>query len=529
MSSSPVADGAASRCVLSGPPGAGKSTVGEEVARLLGWRFVDLDAEVERAAGMTVAEIFSRAGEAGFRVREARALRAALDGERVMIAAGGGALVDRALRHETLRAARVVTLRAPIGVLRERIAAGVARPLLKESSLETLLVGRQAAYAEAHATVDASGDVGSVVARVTEVASRPLPLVMPLGEQSYRVHVESMHGLRREPVRPAVMVTDANVFRRWGAAVAGVLPGSVRVVVLPPGERSKTLRSVARVWESAARCGADRGHVFACVGGGVVTDVGGFAAATWLRGVRYVSVPTSLLAMVDAAVGGKTGVDLPIGKNLVGAFHQPSLVWIDPLVLDTLPTRHFRAALAEVVKIAAVCDASLLDWLEANASLLCGRPDGERLQPGGVVEEMVRRAVRAKIDVVAQDEREAGVRGLLNFGHTVGHALEVGASYRALHGDCVAAGMRAELAVGESLGVTPRELRRRVEALMDALGLARSVAADPAVARNALRYDKKREAGSLRVALPTGPGEGVMCAAPAAKLTRVLRKVNEIG
>ncbi len=506
----------------------GKSTVGAEVARLLGWRFVDLDAEVERDAGTSVAEVFAREGEVGFRAREARVLRSALDGERVVIAVGGGALVDRTLRHEALRRARVITLRASVETLRGRLALGVVRPLLKETSLEALLAGRRAAYAEAHASLDASGDVAAVAARVVALATRALPLVMPLGEQSYRVHVESFKGLRDEPVRPSVMVTDANVFPRWGVVVSQGAAWNTANVKLRPGERSKTLRSVARVWEAVGLRGADRGDVIACVGGGVVTDIGGFAAATWLRGVRYISLPTSLLAMVDAAVGGKTGVDLPIGKNLVGAFHQPSLVWIDPLTLSTLPARHYRAALAEVVKIAAVCDASLLEWLEAHTDALRGRPDTEALLTGNVIEDMVRRAVQAKIDVVAQDEREAGVRGLLNFGHTVGHALEVGAAYRALHGDCVAAGMRAELGLGEALGVTPRELRRRVEGLMDTLGLARYVKADRASAKNALIYDKKREGSALRVALPTGPGQGVMCAVPTAEVTRVLRKVNEI-
>lgn len=528
MSSSPPADGAASRCVLSGPPGVGKSTAGAEVARRLGWEFIDLDTVVERAAGMTVAEVFAREGEAGFRAREAEALRSAVARERVVVAAGGGALVDRALRREVLRCARVITLRAPVDALRERLSHGAERPLLKATPLESLLAMRRAAYAEAHATVDAVGAVAEVAERVAEVACRPLPLVVPLGERSYRVHVEPMHGLMREPVRPAVMVTDANVFRRWAAAVAGVLLGRTRIVTLRPGERNKTLRSVARVWEAAAHAGADRGHVFACVGGGVVTDVGGFAASAWLRGVRYVSVPTSLLAMVDASVGGKTGVDLPVGKNLVGAFHQPSMVWIDPVVLETLPTRHYRAALAEVVKVAAVRDVALLEWLEAHAPALRGRPGIEALLPGGVIEGMVRRAVQAKIDVVAEDEREAGVRALLNFGHTVGHALEVGAGYRALHGDCVAAGMRAELGLGEAAGVTPRELRRRVVALMDELGLARSIAADAGAARTALSLDKKRENGALRVALPTGAGAGVVLSVPAAEVTRALRKVNEI-
>jgi 3-dehydroquinate synthetase len=197
-------------------------------------------------------------------------------------------------------------------------------------------------------------------------------------------------------------------------------------------------------------------------------------------------------------------------------------------VLATLAPGHYRAALSEVVKIAAVRDAGLLSWLESNARVLGSRPTAEALAPGGVVEEMIRRAVQAKIDVVAEDERESGVRALLNFGHTVGHALEAGAAFRALHGDCVAVGMRAELGLGVALGVTPAELRERVLGLMDALGLAREIGADEEVALAALRFDKKRENGAFRVALPSREGEGTVAEVPSSGLTRALRGVIEI-
>lgn len=532
MRSSPGADGAALRCVLGGPPGVGKSTVGRAAAAALGWRCIDLDELVEAEAGATIARLFERDGEAAFRERERAALRQALRHERVVISVGGGALVDRTTRREALRCARVVTLRAPAATLRERLAGGAERPLLKgpAGALEALLEARRAAYAEAHAEVDATGPVEAVASAVAALARAAAPMVVPLGERSYRVHLGPLRGLARETASRSIaaLVTDANVARHWGDAAAIALGGRPARVVLRPGERSKTLRSVARVWDAAGARGADRRAVIACVGGGVVTDVGGFAASTWLRGVPYVSVPTSLLAMVDASVGGKTGVDLPAGKNLVGSFHQPSLVWIDPAVLATLAPGHYRAALSEVVKIAAVRDAELLSWLEANATALGSRPTAGSLAPGGVVESMIRRAVQAKIDVVAEDERESGVRALLNFGHTVGHALEAGAAFRALHGDCVAVGMRAELGLGEALGVTPAELRRRVLGLMDALGLARSVGADEGVARAALRFDKKRESGAFRVALPSGEGEGTVAEVTPSRLTRALRGVIEI-
>ena len=532
MNSWPGAESATLRCLLNGPPGVGKSTIGRAVASALGWHFIDVDASVEAEAGATVAEIFARDGVAAFRGRERVALRRALQNGRVVIAVGAGALLERSMRHEALRCARVITLGASTPTLRDRLSAGPERPLLRggPGTLEALLEERRAAYAEAHARVDASSPIEVVAAAVVAMVQRPMPMVMPLGERTYPVHVGPLSGLAREVASRtmAVLVTDSTVARHWGAVAERALGGRLAPVVLRPGERSKTLRSVARVWQAAGTEGADRGAMIACVGGGVVTDVGGFAAATWLRGVPYLSVPTSLLAMVDASVGGKTGVDLPVGKNLVGAFHQPSLVWIDPAVLATLAPRHYRAALAEVVKIAAVRDATLLAWLEAHATMLGSPITAAAFAPGGVVEAMIRRAVQAKIDVVATDERESGVRALLNFGHTIGHALEAGAAYRALHGDCVAVGMRAELGLGESLGVTPGELRRRVVRLIDALGLARSVRADGAVARAALRFDKKREKGAFRAALVAGAGEGLVAEMSERDLMRALRTVNEI-
>ena len=532
MRSSRLAEGADARCVLWGPPGVGKSAAGRALAEALGWAFTDLDAVVEAEAGATVAQLFDRDGEVAFRERERAALERLMATAPGVIAVGGGALVDRALRHETLRRARVVSLQAPAATLWARLAGGADRPLLRGGAwaLERLLESRRAAYSEAHAVVDASGPIEAVVAVVAGLLRDAAPMVVPLGERTYRVFVGPLEDLpRRAPTPPpTVLVSDATVLRHWGGLARRALGAAGATVVLRPGERSKTLRSAARVWEAASTQGADRRAIIACVGGGVVTDVGGFAASAWLRGVPYVSVPTSLLAMLDASVGGKTGVDLPAGKNLVGASQQPSMVWIDPAVIATLPLRQYRAALSEVVNVAAVRDADLLAWLEAHAARVSSRPDASALAPGGVVEAMIRRVVQAKIDLVADDERECGPRALLDFGHTVGRALEAGAGFRALHGDCLAVGMRAELLIGESLGVTTRELRTRLVGLMDALGLPRAVAADPGRAREALRLDKKRESQGFRAVLVSAPGEGRVVDVTPEHLMTALDPLNEI-
>jgi len=297
---------------------------------------------------------------------------------------------------------------------------------------------------------------------------------------------------------PCAVVSDTRVARLYGPALerslraAGFSP--ITRVVVPPGERSKSLARVAALYEAFARAGLERGRPVFALGGGVVGDLAGFAAATWLRGVPLVMVPTSLLAQVDSSVGGKVGVDLAAGKNLVGAFHQPCLVVIDPDVLSTLPARHVRAGLAEAAKVGWALDRKLALLLEQSAL------------EGDALEAVIVRAVRAKARVVGQDERDQGARQLLNYGHTAGHALEVLGGYRKwIHGEAVALGMAiaARLAVRRRLlsaGDADRQL-----ALLTRLGfppaarVLRGVSARKLC--NAMKLDKKRSAGSLRFVL----------------------------
>jgi 3-dehydroquinate synthase len=293
---------------------------------------------------------------------------------------------------------------------------------------------------------------------------------VPLGERSYSIQVGTdwlddfgpacrQHGFDGT----ALVVSDSNVAPLYAGRLeaslnrAGV--SSFRAVV-PAGERSKSLEMLARLYTAAVNAGLDRRSWVVALGGGVVGDLAGFMAATFLRGLRYVQVPTSLLAMVDSSVGGKTGIDLPEGKNLVGAFHQPSLVWIDVGTLRTLPEVELRAGMAEVVKYGAIRDGALLSMLETR------RADILSLTPS-VLEEMVARCCQHKADVVAADEREAGVRATLNFGHTLGHALEAVTGYvRWRHGEAVAMGMAfaAELSV-RCVGFSAGERDRLVELL----------------------------------------------------------------
>jgi 3-dehydroquinate synthase len=302
-----------------------------------------------------------------------------------------------------------------------------------------------------------------------------------------------------------VLVTDSNVQRARGAAIdAGLRPLSARItrITLPPGESHKTLASAATIWDAALGAGVDRDAVVLAAGGGVVGDLAGFAAACLLRGVRFVQVPTTLLSMVDSSVGGKTGFDHAVGKNLIGAFHQPSAVVADLGHLTTLPARERAAGLAEVVKIALATDSGLLDELELHAPALA-RGSTEALIP------VVRAAIEAKIRVVRDDERETGPRALLNLGHTVGHAIEAHGGYaRWLHGEAVAIGTVVEMRATAALGWTPPALVERSAALFAALGLPTQVdRAELAASWPFVSSDKKRSRDAVRLPVVTGAGQ----------------------
>jgi shikimate kinase / 3-dehydroquinate synthase len=502
--------------VLSGFMGTGKSTVGPRLAARLGVDFVDTDAEIERAAGRKIPELWRDEGEAAFRAREAALVQRLLaaDSPRV-IAFGGGTVTQKATRRAALDRALVVTLAASADTCVARVPDVAGRPNLAvgrdpiERARE-LMADRQAAYAECHLEVSTDAlDADAVVAAIVALVARD-PLVVPLGTRSYRVDVcdgdpsRLTHAVARSLPSKLVLVTDSNVERTRGAAIdAALRPIELPVtrVTMPPGEQHKTLASVGAIWDAALGAGVDRDALVVAVGGGVVGDLAGFAASCLLRGVRFVQVPTTLLAMVDASVGGKTGFDHPVGKNLIGAFHQPSAVVVDLAHLETLPAREYTAGLAEVAKVALATEAPLLDRLERDAQSVV-RGDRRSLLP------IVREAIQAKVRVVRDDEREAGARVLLNLGHTIGHALEAHGGYsRWLHGEAVALGLIAEMRATEVLGWTPPSLVERARRILDALGLPTQVAAaDVAAAWPYVGADKKRAGDAVRFVVVTGPG-----------------------
>lgn len=311
--------------------------------------------------------------------------------------------------------------------------------------------------------------------------------------------------------KKVLVVSNAVIFRHYGQIVLDALESAGFETyhhILPAGERHKTVNSIQKLYDTALENHLERSSTFLALGGGVIGDMTGFAAATWLRGINVVQVPTSLLAMVDAAIGGKTGVNHPRGKNLIGAFHQPKLVLIDPQVLKTLPVREFRAGMAEVIKYGIIWDRELFEHLETAEHL-----DNLRDLDGELLHEILTRSCQAKAEVVSQDEKEAGLRAILNYGHTVGHAVESLTGYRLVnHGEAVGIGMVAAGNIATNMQLWSQSEADRQNALIAKVGLPTLI--PPMVSIDgiidALQADKKVKAGKVRFILPQSIGEVTM-------------------
>jgi 3-dehydroquinate synthase len=355
-------------------------------------------------------------------------------------------------------------------------------------------------------------------------------LRVPLSERSYDVHIanlapdevaDKIAAAIGKPSGVAVLVDEhvAQVSPRVPEllkALGARLP-RLKHFLLPRGESAKNLASVERTCQWLAENGYDRGSVIVGIGGGAATDHSGFVAAIYLRGVAFALCPTTLLAAVDASVGGKTGVDIAAGKNLVGAFYQPRVVVADLSFFQTLPRRELMAGMAEVVKAGLIADAALFAKLEKD-------PDGA-VSPAELP-SVVAAAVAVKVAVVGEDERESGRRAILNFGHTVGHAIEAASGYELLHGEAVSLGMVAALALGESRKVTEPGLRQRAQALLARLALPVDVKEriTPEVLGR-IEVDKKRRTDAVRVVTVPRPGHAELCDIPLAELKQQVREV----
>ncbi|MDQ3541679.1 MAG: 3-dehydroquinate synthase [Chloroflexota bacterium] len=509
-----------SRVALVGLSGTGKSSAARLIAEALGWTVVDTDHEVESRARSSIPDIFRRQGESAFRMLERTAMREALARSAVVIATGGGAVLDEEIWAEQwLGAPGTLVVRFDadptvlLGRLRRQAESGARdadRPLLAGAdplaSLERMRRQREHAYAQADVTLDVtSRALSDAVAAVVELVH--------LGSgQASTVELDLPHASSLISVGPGTRLTLGDgIARRWPAAdrvwigidehvaphVADVIDAEalrrrfdVRTTVIPSGETSKRLAGLSALYDWMLEGSVRRGDVAVALGGGMVGDLMGYAAATVLRGIGLVQIPTTLLSMVDSSVGGKTGINHPAGKNLIGAFYQPSRVLVDPDLLRSLPEREFRSGWAEIIKHAVIepstpggQDGRLLTTLERNAPALL-----ERRIP--VLPWVIRLNIAIKTAVVEADERESSLRAVLNFGHTIGHAIEA-AGYQLLHGEAVAVGMRAALIIGEGMDLIDAERVDRITSLITAFGLPTSASFDMETVRSRMMSDKK--------------------------------------
>ena len=519
--------------VLVGMMGAGKTSVGRRLGARLNLPFVDADAEIEAGAQLTIPEIFERFGEAYFRDGERKVIaRLLLEGQKVL-ATGGGAFLNETTRQRIGASGVSIWLRPDFDVLMRRVRKRSNRPLLQtadpEATVRRLLEERAPIYSLADVTIESREGphdfvVEAIVARLRQRQSgtgaretiRQVPVA--LGARSYSILIgdglieaAGAHVARLAPGAKCAVVTDSNVAKLHldplmrSLASAGL---KAAPIVVPPGEASKSYARFAEVCDALLAAHIERRDVVIALGGGVIGDLAGFAAASVRRGLRLVQIPTTLLAQVDSSIGGKTAINSPHGKNLVGAFHQPALVLADTGALDTLSAREFRAGYAETVKYGLIGDHGFFESLEQSwRDLFAGGP--MRLKA-------IATSCAAKARVVAADETEQGERMLLNLGHTFGHAFERLTGYdgaRLVHGEGVAIGMACAFRFSRNLGFCSGQDAVRVENHLRAVGLPTRMSAIPGfdaapeAILEAMRQDKKVDSGRLTFILARGIGE----------------------
>jgi 3-dehydroquinate synthase len=508
--------------ILLGFMGAGKSTVGRELARRCGCDFIDLDERIEVRAGRTIREIFASCGEEAFRDLETAALREAASCRGAVIATGGGIIQREDNRSLLRQIGRTVYLRAGLETLVERMAGSEARPLADDSDegrlrLRSLLSAREPFYAAANLIVDTEdlspGETAArIIAELEKEEGLQQEVTVPLGEQSYPILIgcgtlDSLgpHLAAKGFPRKLALVTNTTVHPLYGGRAEASLRRAgieCRTIILPDGEQYKNQETVTSIYDQLIDAGLDRGAAVVALGGGVVGDIAGFAAATFMRGIRYAQVPTTLLAQVDSSVGGKTGINHPLGKNLIGAFHQPCLVYIDVETLNTLPAREFSAGMAEIIKYGMVWNGGFFAWLEEHVDALL------RMEPKTLI-SAIGQSCRIKAEIVGRDEKESSLRAILNYGHTFGHAVENLAGYGVFrHGEAVAIGMHLAALGARLSGYCAAADVERLVHLLQAFHLPVVPPAFPLTRfLTAMGRDKKSHEGILRFVFNKGIGD----------------------
>src|SRR5580765_159625 len=547
---------------LVGLMGTGKTTIGRALAKKLDKRFVDSDHEIELRTGASIPMIFEIEGEESFRKREADVIRELSAQKNIVLATGGGALLRAETRACLKQHGTVIYLRADVNQILQRAGRDKNRPLLQTADprkkLEELSRQREPYYQEVadfiietsrpnmrllvqfimsrlelmpeHTAVSTS-----TPASLNRLPAEPVMSVLPHAPITLQVDLEKRsypitigHGLlsdsslltRHIAGKHAVIVTNDKVGPLYLAQVRKLLEDAgkqVTGIVLPDGEETKNWTSLMKMFDVLLTEKCDRKTTMIALGGGVIGDLTGFAAATYMRGVPFVQIPTTLLAQADSSVGGKTGINHPLGKNMIGAFHQPQAVIADTATLHTLPARELSAGLAEVIKHGAIIDISFFGWIETNIGKLMVRDNV-------ALAYAIQHSCKIKADVVRQDEREGGLRAILNFGHTFGHAIESGLGYgQWLHGEAVGCGMVMAADLSYRLGYIDATAKNRLTALVKAAGLP-ATAPDLGLSRwlELMEIDKKNENGRTRFILLKPLGHSLVTDVPQNLLLQTL-------
>jgi len=498
--------------VLTGFMGTGKTAIGKHLARSLGMRYIDTDRIIEKKENCSISKIFAEKGEKYFRELETRIIRDVSSFNGYVISTGGGAILRKENADALRKNGYLVCLKADPDTILDRIGDGEGRPLLrgfanKKLRIQQLLKKREPFYRQADIMIDTSSlSISRVVEELVKLLSAET-LQVRLDKNGYPVFVgltiDNIGKIARDFKlgKKVLIISDRNVFPLYGERVRYSLEQcgfKTFFFQVPPGERSKSLTWVRKIYSFCLECSLDRSSSILALGGGVVGDLAGFVAATFLRGINLLMIPTTLLSQVDSGVGGKVGVNLPQGKNLVGAFYQPKFVLIDPVVLRTLSLKRLKEGIAEVVKCAIIKDKDFFSYLEKNIQRILDKNLF-------VLRSVIIRAVRIKIGVVEKDEKEKiGIRQILNFGHTIAHAIETVAGYRRYtHGDAVAIGIIGASKLGVKLGIFPQESFARVEKLLKMAKLPlKGKNLDTQQIIQALKKDKKVREGKVLFVIP---------------------------
>lgn len=547
---------------LVGLMGSGKTTVGRLLAKKLGMRFVDSDHEIEARTGATVSWIFEIEGEDSFRRREVETIDDLTSQKGVVLATGGGAVVHPENRKNLKARGTVIYLRATVNNILQRTMHDKSRPLLqtenKRQKIEELARQREKFYSEVADIIIDTGrpNVHAMVQTIMNQLANPdrkkntfdrqkkrplnrnnknnmntsstsAHLKVDLGERSYPIEIGT--GLLNDVKllsrtikgkRLAIITNDVVAPLYLDKLTTSLKEAGKEVIsiVLPDGEQEKNWESLMKIFDFLMENKCDRKTTLIALGGGVIGDMTGYAAASFMRGVPFVQVPTTLLAEVDSSVGGKTGINHPLGKNMIGAFYQPEAVLADTSTLKTLPDKELSAGLAEVIKYGPIIDSRFFDWIERNIEKLLERDSA-------ALAYAIKRSCEIKADIVRQDEREGGLRAILNFGHTFGHAIEAGLGYgKWLHGEAVGCGMVMAADLSCRMGLLDEISRDRIRNLVEKAGLP-TVAPDLGNDRwiGLMEVDKKNVGGEIQFVLLKSMGSAFVTRVPENLLLETLK------